>query len=313
MSTVRLRTIAFIQHPADASAATGTAPSTSRFKSDIDGGARLQLRFGRLEPFASSLIRRSLATAAAASIALSLSCSADASGIAGAISGNGAKSASGRVSLSVTIAASGTQTTAGTTETKSELAQADLAFDLGLVSGIGGQLFKWDNATYGGTSRWYEEHITPSVTQISGTKQSMPCTNVDSTLWNFSSAASGGQIGDVRLELQGTQYQLFIDETENGPTTDTQIFTTNCTGDGHTQTSKMSSMLNLVPFSGYFSSDDAAAAGTRVSITRPLVPGATRVNDVLQWTDKMVIFSSSTSSVVTVPVNVRLTWDFTIQ
>ena len=40
--------------------------------------------------------------------------------------------------------------------------------------------------------------------------------------------------------------------------------------------------------------------------------GATRVNDVLQWTDQWVVFSSGTT-VVTVPVVVAQTWDFTNQ
>ena len=93
-----------------------------------------------------------LVAAAALNTALTVACSADASTIAGAITGNGSKRASGRVSLAVSVAGSGTRTLSGTTETKNELAQADLAFDLGEVQGTVGQIFKWDNAFYGGTA-----------------------------------------------------------------------------------------------------------------------------------------------------------------
>lgn len=257
-----------------------------------------------------SVIRRLLAAVAATSVALSVSCAADASTFASAIAGNGTKSAGGRVSLAVEIEGSGSQTIAGTTDTKTELAQADLAFDLVPVQGIGGQIFKWDDATYGGTSRWYEELIEPSSVQVPGTKQIVPCTKVDSTVWNFSSGASSGQPGSVKLELQGDQYQLWVAAGPGGSTTETLIHVTNCTADGHFERSSTSGILNLVPYATYFSSTDGSAAG--VTVTRPLAKGATRVNDVLQWTDKMVIFSFGTT-VVTVPVTVRLTWDFTIQ
>ena len=256
------------------------------------------------------IIRRLLAAAAASSVALSVSCSADTSALAGAIYGNGTKSAGGRVSLAVEIEGSGSQTIAGTTDTKTELAQADLAFDLVPVQGIGGQIFKWDDAIYGGTSRWYEELIEPAFFQIPGTKQIVPCNRVDSTVWNFSSAAAGGQPGSVKLELQGDQYQLWVSAGAGGPTTETLIHVTNCTADGHFERSSTSGILNLVPYAGYFNSADGSDAG--VTVTRPLGKGATRVNDVLQWTDKMAIFSFGTT-VVTVPVTVRLTWDFTIQ
>lgn len=258
--------------------------------------------------------RRLLLTgAAASSAALSVSCSAaDASALAGALNGNGAKSASGRVSLAVSISGSGTQTTSGTTETKNELAQADLAFDLGEVPAIGGLIFKWDNAQYGGTASWFEEHITPSSVQIPGTRDYRNCTNVDSTTQNFSSAGVGAQLGDLKLELQGDQYELFIEAGGTGPTNVLEVFKTDCTGDGHVQRTTIPSISSGVPFSGYFSSEDGSASGARASIIRPLPKGATRVNDVLQWTAKWVVFSQGTT-VVTVPVVARLTWDFTIK
>jgi hypothetical protein len=256
--------------------------------------------------------QRLFATIAALLATLSLGCSADAGSLAGTLSGNGTKTASGRVSLSVSIAASGSQTGSGTTQIKNELAQADLAFILGEVQGIGGQIFKWDNAQYGGTASWFEEHITPGSVQIPGTLNARNCTHADSTTQSFSSAGAGGQPGNIKLELQGDQYQLFIDAAGSGPTNETDVFHTDCTSDGQVARSTKSSTLNLVPLSGYFSSDDASAGTARVAITRPLAKGATRVNDVLQWTSKWVVFSSGTT-VVTVPVVARLTWDFTIK
>ncbi len=242
-------------------------------------------------------------------------CSADSTLLGGTTSdGN---HASGRISLAVSIDASATQTLVGTTYTKRELAQSDLAFDLPDVTGKGGAFFEWSDAQYGGTASWYEEFTKPSSVQIPGTKNFMACAEVDSTTWSFSSAAGGGQPGSVSLEVfpNGT-YQISISAGVTGtPTSDTEVINTNCSGDGHNVRSTMPvAHYSLVPYSSYFSSYTNGADGYRAYVTGTIPKGSSRVNDVLQWVDttSMEVFSNGTSR-TTVPVNVRLTWDLTIK
>ncbi len=246
-------------------------------------------------------------------LALLSACSSD-SISSGGISG--VKSASGRISLSASIASTRTQTLSGTTFTKNELAQGDLAFDLPMVQGKGGELFNWADASYGGTASWYEEYTQPGSVQIPGTLNFRDCATVDSTTQSFSSAASGGQPGSVELEIfpNGT-YQITISAGVTGtPTTVLEVTNTNCNGDGHFVRSTFPPEQDgYVLFAPYFSSYTMGADGYRANVTGTIPSGSTRVNNVLQWVDttSVEVFSNGTSR-TTVPVNVTLTWDITL-
>ena len=241
-------------------------------------------------------------------------CSSD-STITGSTSSGGTR-ASGRISLSASIDASRTQTLSGTTFTKRESAQGDLAFDLGEVEGqVGGQLFKWDGF-YGGTASWFEEFTQPGSVQIPGTLNYRDCARVDSTSQSFSSASAGPQTGTVELAIyQGGDYQISIEAAGSGPTVVTQVSNTNCTGDGHNvRTTFPPEQNGLTLFSPYFNSYTMGASGSRDYVTGTIPKGSNRVNGVLQWVDStsVEVFSSG-STRINVPVNVRLTWDITIK
>ncbi len=245
-------------------------------------------------------------------------CSADTT-IPGATPGR--SQAAGRISLAVSIDSSRTQTLSGTTYTKKELAQGNLAFDLATVEtskaapGLA-QGFAWHDAIYGGFASWYEEFTQPDRVQIPGTTNYRDCTRVDSTSYSFSSAASGAQSGNVSLFIYSDgAYQISIDASTNGIITENFETSNDCSADGHViRTASPPSQGPGVLFAAYFSSNTLGADGHREYVTGKIPPGSNRVNGVLQWIDEqsVEVFSSGTTR-ITVPVHVTLTWDITLQ
>jgi hypothetical protein len=71
---------------------------------------------------------------------------------------SGSHRASGRVSIAISMDGSADRTLFNQLEHKSELAQIDLAFDLGEIDGGPGSEFYWQDARFGGTLNWTSEH-----------------------------------------------------------------------------------------------------------------------------------------------------------
>jgi hypothetical protein len=241
------------------------------------------------------MTRRTHFPAFALGVALLSACSA--ATIADSVSGR--RTASGRVSLSVNM--DGTRPQTGTSDTVTELAQADLVFNLGDVAedrtpdGTVG--VSWNPAQYGGTVNWYQVYASPGTTA--------GCTSRDSTLRTFASSAAGGQPGDVTLTISPNgHYEISIDAgyAGAGPTTRTQtIYTVGCPGSAPPFT--VTSSQTGVPFSDYFRPRFGGATGT---LTGTITPGANRVNGSFQGVDTF-------SVQVPVPVAVRVTWDITFK
>jgi len=242
------------------------------------------------------MMRRTHLPAFALGAALLSACSA--ATITDSVSGR--RTASGRVSLSVSM--DGTRPQSGGSATATELAQADLVFNLGDVAedrtpdGTVG--VSWNPAQYGGTVNWYEVYAKPTSTA--------GCTSRDSTLRTFASSAAGGQPGDVTLTISPNgHYEISIDagNTGAGTTTSTQTLYTVGSCPGTAPPFTFTSSQTGVPFSDYFRPRFGGASGT---LTGTVTPGANRVNGSFQGVDTY-------SVEVPVPVNVRVTWDITFK
>jgi hypothetical protein len=212
----------------------------------------------------------------------------------------GRRTASGRISLSVNM--DGSRAQHGSSTMAIELAQADLAFNLGDMLedrtpdgtvGVG-----WNPAQYGGTVNWYEIYVSPTPTN--------GCMSRDSIVRVFSSAAAGGQPGDVSLTIAPNgHYEIAIDAGNTGKaattSTETQYSVGSCPGASPPFT--FTSSLTGVPFSDYFRPHFGGATGV---LTGTITPGANRVNGSWQGIDTLSVD-------VPVPVTVRVTWDITFK
>jgi hypothetical protein len=227
---------------------------------------------------------------------------------------SGSKRASGRVSIAISIDGSATRTNVNQTERRSELAQVDLAFDLGEIDGGPGAIFYWQDAKFGGTLSWYSEHITTGPPP--GGVGPNPCISGDSLLQSFSSAGAGGQPGAVKLEVEPSgRYNLWIwMNGPTGPTQATQIFMSNCNDKGTMGRTVIPSSEPYVPLTNYFNSAFWIPVNGGVEyFSGSIAPGANRVNNVVQTTDTYLLFHQTGTPDVTVPVVIRLTWDFTLK
>ena len=227
---------------------------------------------------------------------------------------SGSHRASGRVSIAISIDGSAERTVFNQIEHKSELAQIDLAFDLGEIDGGPGSEFYWQDSRFGGTLSWYSEHWTKGPPPNGDGPN--PCISADSLIQSFSSAAAGGQPGAVKLEiLPNGHYNLWIwMNGPTGPTQATEISSGNCNSKGTTVRTVIPVTEPYVPLTSYFSSAFFVPLNSGEDhFSGTIAPGATRVNNVVQTTDAYLLFHQTGTPDVTVPVNIRLTWDFTLK
>ena len=265
------------------------------------------------------------ADARTARVGLLVTCVAIAAGCSGAASSSltpdgflggssGSHRASGRVSIAISMDGSADRTLFNQLEHKSELAQIDLAFDLGEIDGGPGSEFYWQDARFGGTLNWTSEHWVKGPPP--GGIGPNPCISADSLVQSFSSAAAGGQPGAVKLEiLPSGHYNLWIwMNGPAGPTQASEISSGNCNDKGTTIRTLIPVTEPYVPLTNYFSSSFWVKVNNNDDhFSGAIAPGATRVNNVAQTTDTYLLFHQTGIPDVTVPVNIRLTWDFTLK
>ena len=214
----------------------------------------------------------------------------------------------GRISLSASMNGSRTATVGDIEQTKTESALADLVFNLANVdvqtsSGARTAVWHSDSQRYGGSVSWLEIHSRRY--ECNGTM----VTDIDSTTRTFSSASKGGQPGGVQLSIMpdGSYTIVIAAVYKDLPTHQSRKSWTHCP----------STMLQAaeedqpgIPFQQYFTPFIAGANGYFAGTIDPANPK--RVNGSWHANDEFVLFSTNGNK-ITLPVEVTVTWDLTLE